>query len=168
MRFAPAAAALSVLVAISSSVTYSQPRDELSPGAAALVEQGRAAVANGDIDAALDAYEAALVLSPGNVSILVNLAEATRLNGLQGKALHYYRDALAADPRNLAALAGEGAALAEKGALQKAQQSLARLKSICGNECEATQRLAAVIEKAPATRMVAADMVTPEPIVSDN
>ncbi|MEZ5744462.1 MAG: tetratricopeptide repeat protein [Sphingomonadaceae bacterium] len=168
MRFAPAAIALSALVAISSSATYSAPREELAPGAAALMAQGRAAMAAGNVDGALDAYEAALVLSPGNVSVLLNIADATRRNGMQGKALHYYREALESDPRNLAAIAGEGAALAEKGAVQKAEQNLARLKGMCGNDCDATRELAAVIAKAPTTRMVAADMVKPEPVVSDN
>jgi len=168
MRFTPAALALSLLVATTSSVTYSAPREVLGPRAAALVAEGRAAQASGQVNAAIDAYEAALVLEPGSVSILLNLAEASRQHGMQGKAIRYYRNALDSDPRNLAAIAGEGAALAEKGALEKARRNLARLKGICGLDCSATQQLAAVIDKGPAPQMVRADSLKPEPVVSEN
>lgn len=169
MRFAPAAIALSILVGVSSSVTYSAAQsDELSPRAAQLVTQGHAALAAGNIDAATDAYEAALVVQPGNPVILVNMAEAARRQGMQGKALHYYREALEGDPRNLVAIAGEGAALAEKGAVSKAERNLARLRAMCGNNCAATRQLAAALASEPAQRMVRAEAVTPEPVVSEN
>jgi len=168
MRFTPAALALSVLFAISSSVTLSAPREDLDPNAAALVAQGRAAQMAGRINEAIDAYESALVIQPGSVAVLLNLAAATRLQGMQGKALHYYRQALDNDPRNLDAIAGEGAALAEKGAIGKARRNLARLKGMCGLDCEATRQLAAVIDKGPAPRVVRADAIKPEPVVSEN
>lgn len=168
MRFTPAALALSALAAVTSSMTYSAPRENLDPRAAALVAQGRAAQAAGNVNEAIDAFEAALVVQPGSVAILLNMAGATRLQGMQGKALHYYREALESDPRNLAAIAGEGAALAEKGAVEKARRNLARLKGMCGIDCEATRQLAAVIDKGPAPRVVRADAVKPEPVVSEN
>ena len=168
MRFAPAALALSLLAAVTSSVTFSETVAEVRPDVAALLADGRALVAQGSYDEAIDAYEAALVLQPGNVPVLLNLAEATRFQGMQGKALHYYREALESDPRNLAAIAGEGTALAEKGALAKAERNLARLKGMCGTDCDATRKLAAAIASGAAPRMVAAEMVTPEPVISEN
>jgi len=168
MRFTPAALALSALAVVTSSMSHSAPREDLDPRAAALVAQGRAAQAAGNVNGALDAYEAALVVQPGSVAILLNIAGATRLQGMQGKALHYYREALESDPRNLAAIAGEGAALAEKGAVQKARRNLARLKGMCGLDCAATRQLAAVIEKGPAPRVVRAETIKPEPVVSEN
>jgi Flp pilus assembly protein TadD len=99
---------------------------------------------------------------------LLSLAEATRRQGLQGKALHYYRIALTSDPRNLTAIAGEGMALAEKGATEKANRNLARLQTLCGKSCTETETLAAAIAKGPAPRMVTADAGAPKSVVSEN
>jgi hypothetical protein len=65
----------------------------------------------------------------------MDLAEVARREAMPGKALHYYRAVLERDPSNLEALAGEGQALAQKGALDKAKRNLARLQSICGDGC---------------------------------
>ncbi|GFM31128.1 MULTISPECIES: tetratricopeptide repeat protein [unclassified Novosphingobium] len=168
MRYTPAAIALSLLVAVSSSAILSEPSEALDPRAAKLMSEGRNAVSTGKLQAAIDAYEAALTVEPGNVSVLVALADATRRTGMQGKAVHYYRMVLDSDPRNLDALAGEGVALAEKGATEKASRNLARLETLCGNSCAATEKLAAAIAKGPSPRMVTAEAVTPKPIVSEN
>jgi len=168
MRYTPVAVALSLLAAVSSSIGYSQVSAPLDPRAVALIGQGRSAAAAGNLDAAIDAYEAALTVEPGAVPVLLALADATRRQGLQGKALHYYRVALAADPRNLDAIAGEGVALAEKGAADKAGRNLARLQTLCGKDCSETQQLAAAIAKGPSPRVVTAEAVTPKPVVSEN
>jgi tetratricopeptide (TPR) repeat protein len=168
MRYTPVALALSLLAGVTASVGYSAPSDQLSPRAAALLSQGRADLAAGRTDAAVDAFEAALVVQPGSVSVLVNLAEATRRQGMQGKAIHYYREALETDPQSLPAISGEGAALAEKGAVEKARRNLARLKGLCGDSCDATRELAAAIAKGPAPRVVTAEAVKPAPVVSEN
>ena len=133
-----------------------------------MLKQGRIELRAGRVNEAVDAFEAALVRQPGSVTVLIRLAEATRESGLQGKALHYYREALEADPRNLMAIAGEGAALVEKGAVEKARRNLARLEGICGSDCDETRQLASVISRGPAKQIVTAEAVTPEPEVSEN
>lgn len=168
MRYTPAALALSLLAAVTASAGYSAPPEQLREPAAALLAQGRSALVAGKVDDAVGAFEAALVSQPGSVTVLLNLAEATRRNGMQGKALHYYREALQSDPQNLAAIAGEGAALVEKGAVEKARRNLAQLKRLCGENCDATRQLAAVIAKGNTPRVVTAEAVTPQPVVSDN
>lgn len=168
MRYTPVALALSLLVAVTSSASFSTPPTPLDPRASALLEQGRAALATGRVNDAVDAYEAALTVQPGSIVILLDLAEATRRQGMQGKALHYYREALKEEPGNLLAISGEGAALAEKGALEKARRNLARLEGLCGSNCEATRKLSAAIAKGPAPRVVSAEAVKPEPVVSEN
>ncbi len=168
MRFAPAALALSLLAGVTSSMAWSESGEELSPRAAQLVAEGQARLARGDQNGAIDAYEAALVVQPGNSYVLVNLAEATRAQGMQGKALHFYRSALVTDPRNVKAISGEGAALAEKGALAKARRNLAQLESLCGADCDATRQLAAVLDKEPARHVVHAEAIKPQPTVSEN
>jgi Flp pilus assembly protein TadD len=166
MRYTPAALALSLVVAVSSSALLSAPSEALDPRAAALLEQGRGAMAAGRNDEAISAFEAALTVQPGNVQVLVDLAAATRRTGLQGRAIHYYRQALDADPRNLSAIAGEGAALAEKGATEKANRNLARLKGLCGADCTEVRQLATVIARGPLPKVATAS-VTPHP-VSEN
>jgi tetratricopeptide (TPR) repeat protein len=168
MRYTPAALALSLLAAVTSSVSFSAPAQPLDPRASALLAQGRAELAAGRVNEAVDAYEAALAVQPGNTAVLLSLAEATRRQGMQGKALHYYREALQSEPGNLMALSGEGAALAEKGAIEKARRNLARLEGLCGENCDATRKLAAAIAKGPAPRVVSAEAVKPAPVVSEN
>jgi tetratricopeptide (TPR) repeat protein len=169
MRFTPAALALSLLAGVTSSVAWSSSVEQaLTPRASQLVAQGDARSKAGDANGAVDAYEAALVAQPGHSRILISLADATRAQGMQGKALHYYRAALVEDPRNVMAIAGEGAALAEKGAIEKAKRNLAQLEGLCGADCEATRKLAAVLQAQPTTRVVQAEAIKPSPIISEN
>jgi len=159
MRFAPVSLALSLVLAISASVGHSAPGEVLDPRAVTLEGAGRTALATGDVDKATDAFEAALAVQPGSGLITLDLAEAARRQGMQGKALHYYRRVLANDPQNIDAIAGEGEALAEKGAVDKARTNLARLETLCGAGCSAAQRLNAAIAKGPTTKVVSAENV---------
>lgn len=155
MRFAPAAAALSLCLAITASVTMAGPRSTPDPRAAALLAQGQAALEAGETQAAIDAFEAALAVDPGFTPIFIDLAEAARRQGLQGKAIRYYRDALEREPSNFAAISGEGAALAEKGAVEKAKRNLAKLESLCGAACPETLALQSTIARGPLPRLAA-------------
>ncbi len=168
MRFTPAALALSLLAAVTASVGQSAPPQPLNPRAAALVAEGRQALAAGDANAAIDAYEAAFAVQPGHVAILLNLAEATRKQGMQGKALRYYREALEREPENLYAISGEGMALVEKGAVERARRNLARLQQLCGGNCPAARDLAAAIDKGPAKPVLTAEAVQAKPVVTQN
>ncbi len=168
MRFAPVALALSLLAGVTASAGFTSPPAPMDPRASALVTQGRTALAAGQTDAAIDAFEAALSIQPGSVVIYLDLAEASRKQGLQGKALHYYREALERDPQNLMAISGEGAAMVEKGALEKARRNLVRLQGMCGESCDATRQLAAAIAKGPAPKVVTAETVKPDPVVTTN
>jgi len=168
MRFAPAGLALSLAFALTASMSFSAPPQALDPRAAALIAQGNGALAAGNADGAIDAYEAALAIQPGSTSVTLALAEATRRQGLQGKALHYYREALERDPTNLTAIAGEGAALVEKGAVEKARRNLARLKSLCGEKCAETAGLATLIARgAQSERVASAEAAKPSPVVAN-
>lgn len=168
MRYTPAALALAMLVAVTSSVGQGKAPAPLDPRAAALVQQGRAALTAGNVDGAIDAYESALVVQPGHVAIYLNLAEATRKQGMQGKALRYYRQALTLEPDNQYAIAGEGMALVEKGAVEKARRNLSRLNQLCGETCAPARDLAAAIAAGPVPKVVTADQIKAEPVVVEN
>ena len=167
MRYAPAALALSLVVAVTASAgmgAASQP----DPRAAALVAQGKSQLAAGEPAAAVDSFEAALAIDPGYTAVYLELGEAARAQGLQGKAIRYYRDALERDPQNLAALSGEGEAMLEKGAIEKAKRNLARLQSLCGDDCSEARQLAMAIESHPRQAILTAEAVKPDPVVSQN
>ncbi len=167
MRFAPAAAALSLALAITASVGQAAPLTP-DPRAAALIADGDAALTADEPQNAIDAFEAALAVDPAYTPILLRLAEAARREGLQGKAIRYYRETLERDPKNYAALSGEGAALLEKGAVERARLSLDKLQSLCGTTCPETQSLAAALAAGPQPRVLTAEAVMPDASVSQN
>ena len=162
MRYAPAAAALSLAFALSASIGLAGPR-QAAPRAATLIAQGEAAMRAGDTQAAVDAFEAALAVDPGHTDTLLHLAAAARASGMQGKAIRYYREAQEREPKNIDALAGEGAALAEKGALAKAKEKLAQVEKACGKApCASAQSLSAAIARGPAIRIQTAEAAIPD------
>ncbi len=168
MRYTPVALALSLLAAVTGSMGSARVSETIDPRAQALLADGRAQLARGESDAATDSFEAALAVDPGYVETYLALGDAARKAGLQGKAIHYYRDALNRDPNNLAAMAGEGGAMAEKGALEKARGTLSRLEGLCGKACPESQQLAAAIARGPGPRVVSAEAVKPKPVVEAN
>jgi len=165
MRFAAPAAALAAVLAVTASVGAGAER-VTDPRAAALVAEGRAALNAGKSGEAIDAFEAALAIDPGATGVFLELAEVARRDGLQGKAIRYYREALAREPDNLAALSGEGAAMVEKGAVEKARRNLAKLTTMCGDKCPETRQLAAAIAKGPQARVLTAEAVLPDTVVT--
>ena len=168
MRFTAPALALSLAVAVTASVGVSAERQP-DPRAAALVAQGKGHLAAGQVQAAIDSFEAALAVDPGYTAVYLELGEAARHEGLQGQAIHYYREALERDPKNLAAITGEGEAMLEKGAVEKAKRDLAQLQSLCGGNCSEAKQLAAAIQAGPPKPPVlTADAVSPDPVVTQN
>lgn len=168
MRFMSAAFALSLAAALTSSVGYGADR-EADPRAVALQAEGKAELAAGDVLAAIDSFEAALAVDPAHTEIYLDLAEAARRQELQGKAIHYYREALKRDPGNFAAISGEGEALLEKGAIEKARRNLARLETLCGGGCTETRQLASALERGVIEAPVlTAEAIKPSTVVTQN
>ena len=167
MRYYPAALALSLLVGVTASVGVAEPA-QLDSRAADLVAQGRASMAAGNVQGAIGAFESALAIDPGQPQIYLDLAGAARREGLQGKAIHYYRQVQSLQPGNLSAISGEGEALVEKGAVEKAKRNLTKLESMCGDNCAQTKDLAAAIAKGPVPKVLTAEAVAPAPSVTQN
>ena len=167
MRFAAFAITASLALAVTSSIAPAQD-PVASPRAAMLIAEGEAALAAGEPQRAIDFFEAALVVDPAYTPLFLDLGKAARAEGLQGKAITYYREALRRDPTNFAALAGEGAALMEKGAVEKAREKLAQLERQCGASCDATQALAKTIAQGPQTPVLRAEALMPDAEISQN
>ncbi|MDT0574882.1 hypothetical protein RM533_01640 [Croceicoccus sp. F390] len=158
MRYTPLALAICMFVAVGASTSIGRADAPADPRVERLLTDGRATLAQGDVAAAVDRFEAALALAPGYAVTYIDLAATARANGLQGRAIRYYRQALMLDPANLDALAGEGAALAEKGALAKAEQNLVTLRSLCGADCAEAGALAAAIALGPVNNVQSAQV----------
>lgn len=166
MRYYPAGIGLAIVLALTSSVTHANKTDYVPDARSeALIAEGAEAERNGDLMLAIDLYEAALAVDPANADAYLALAHAARAQGLQGKAISYYREVLTMTPDSLGALSGEGEALVERGALEKARRNLAKLQDLCGKRCPETRRLAAALDKGPPAKVLSAEAVTPQPVV---
>jgi Tfp pilus assembly protein PilF len=122
--------------------------DVLKPVSVRMAEEGKAALARGDANAAIDAFEAALASDPKNVAAFNGMAQAYEKLGLPGKAVKFYREALVLNPSDIAALEGQGKALIARGATARAQVNLARIKAVCKTDCAAADRLQVAINAA--------------------
>lgn len=168
MRFTLPTLALGLATLVHGSAGQTAAAPPLSAPAAALDAAGGRALATGNAADAIDDFEAALAWQPGNDRLLLDLAVAARAQGMQGKALHYYRLVLAHSPNDEDALAGEGETLAEQGALAKARGRLAQLQGLCGADCPATRKLALAIDRAAARPVVTAEAIKPTTQTSAN
>ena len=170
MRFSPLAIALSLTLATVSSTVHGQRRDDdIDPQSIALVEAGRAALAEGDNERAANLVETGLAVDPRNRDGFVALAEIAEARGLPGLAIRYYREALTIDPNDLAALEGQGQVLVRRGAVERAQRNLTRIEALCETRCEEASTLAAAIEAGPpAAQMAAQRNSAPVPDAEEN
>lgn len=160
------AAAGLMLLSLSTSLMAQRPDADINPRSVALVAQGEAARAGGQLDAATDAFETALVVDPRNRQAFLALAQVAMTRELPGKAIRYYREALLLDPNDIKALRGQGEAMVAKGALERAKENLARVRTLCGGDCPDAAQLSAVIAKGPpptATAAAQAQAPAPQP-----
>lgn len=157
MRLVPLALAGALgAVALSAAVLAQKPDAQVDPRSVAILEQARTAQRAGNLDQANDLLESALAVDPKNRAAYLALADIAKAEGLPGKAIRFYREALELEPNDLAALAGQGDALIQKGAVTKARENLAKLKRLCTGACPEEARLAAAIEKGPPPAVMSA------------
>ncbi len=150
MRITLPAIGLALALAMVSSVGHSQHASgAIDARSVALVAQARADVTAGKLDAANDALETALAVDPRNRGAFLLMAEVASRQGLPGKAIRLYRESLLIEPNDVIALAGQGEAMVQKGAVTKARENLARIRTLCVGACPDGARLAATIDKGP-------------------
>jgi Tfp pilus assembly protein PilF len=164
MRFYPAALVLALGLATLSSSSIGQRRDDqIDPRSLALLHQGDALRAQGNLSGAEDLLESALAIDPRNRAAYVALGHVARDQKLPGKAVRFYRDALALDPNDVVALAGQGEAMVQKGAVERARVNLARINQLCKTACASSTELSAAIAKGPPAEVVTAQATTKVP-----
>ena len=93
----------------------------------------------------------------------IGMAEVARAQGLQGKAIRLYKEALLLDPTDIVALSGQGEAMVEKGAVARAKEVLAEAQKLCKADCAPVTRLSAAIQKGPPVVALTAKDTIPAP-----
>ena len=162
MRFTPIALSVAIALATLASAGQGQrPDDQIDPRSIALTEQAQAHVAAGRHNEARDLLETALAVDPRNRSAFMALARVALAQRLPGKAIGYYAAALRIEPNDVAALAGQGEAYVQRGAVDRARANLERVRALCGANCAQAATLAAVIQRGPPAEVVAAQSPAP-------
>jgi tetratricopeptide (TPR) repeat protein len=157
MRLTPIVLTLAIAAATLASAGQSQrPDDQVDPRSTALVQQAQAQSAAGRYDEANDLLETALAVDPGNRAAYIALGHVAQAQRLPGKAVRYYADALRMEPNDVNALAGQGEAYVQRGAVERARRNLARVQTLCRQPCPQAQQLAAVIQRGPPAEVLAA------------
>lgn len=157
MRFTPAAILLASALALSASSTMGKKTPDAGVSAAAKpwADHGARALDAGDLEAARNAYETALLLSPGDPRIYFALGRIARAQKMPGRAIKYFADVRRLDPDNQTALLQEGLAMMDKGAIESARQTLAELQALCKANCAITEPLVSAIAAGPPKYMTA-------------
>ena len=167
MRFTPAALAAALLLATVSSTTLSAPAvAPISPASRAMQAEGERLEAVGSLSDAIGYLETALAADPRNAGAYIALGRIARAQQLPGKAIAYFRAAIALVPTSRAALLGSGQALADRGATDRAREQLTRLQALCGDQsCPEVGQLTAALGAAGERTALRTQDVVPRPVV---
>ena len=166
MRLTPIAVTGAIMLASLASAGWSQKADDqIDARSVALTQQAQALSAQARYQEATDLLETALAVDPRNRAAYIGLARAAQGLKLPGKAVKFYYEALQLEPNDLTALSGQGEALVQRGAVDRAKANLARVRSLCKGACPQATTLAAAIAKGPPPEVLAAqkpDTVAPQ------
>jgi len=141
--------------------------DTVAPLSLRWTATGQAALDRSQPAAAIDAFETALAVDPKNGHAFVGIAHAYVAEGLPGRAIKFYREALGLDPNDLAALEDQGKALVSRGAVDRAKANLVRIKTLCAGDCAPAKRLeVAIATPVPVAKTAAVEV--PKPVSAKN
>jgi Tfp pilus assembly protein PilF len=152
--FAPVLAASIAALAIAAPVSGQAPDDQIAPKSVQLQKQGESFLAAGKFDQAEDALEASLAVDPRNRWAFVQLARVAEKQQLFGKAVRMANKALLLEPNDPDAIAVQGEAMVELGAIARAQANLQKLQTICAKGCPQLSQLSAAITRGPTVASV--------------
>ena len=149
-------------VALASPVMSQRADDQIQPKSIQLQRDAKALTAAGKFEQAEDMLETALAVDPRNRSAFVDLARVAEKQHLYGKAIRMTSKALLLEPNDPDAIAVQGEAMVELGAIARAQANLQKLQSICGAKaCPQVAQLSAAITRGPTVASAKAP-VTPK------
>ena len=160
MRLTPIALSVALALATIGSAGHGQrPDDQIDAKSLEWLRQGQTLTAGGRFAEATDALETALAIDPRNRQAYVALARVAQGQKLPGKAIKLYAEALRMEPNDLGALAGQGEAMVQRGAVERAKRNLDRIRTLCKDPCPQATTLAGVIAKGPPIEAMAASRV---------
>ncbi len=169
MRLTPITLSVAFALATMASAGHGQrPDDQLDARSVALQQQGQALASAGKFNEATDTLETALAVDPRNRAAYIALARVAQGQKLPGKAIRLYAEALKLEPNDVNALAGQGEALVQRGAVERAKRNLEKLKTACSGTCPQVTTLAAVIAKGPPPEVRTAQAPTTAPAAEKN
>ncbi len=145
-RFLIAGCAATLLAA---PVGGQRPDNQINPVSVDLLRQGEAHLAAGRFKEADDALETALVADPRNRAAFIALAKVAQRQKLYGQAIRFTNKALALEPNDVDAIAVQGEAMVELGAVARARQNQAKLQKLCPGGCRQLASLSAAIMRGP-------------------
>lgn len=128
--------------------------DQIMPRSVELERQGKAMLAAGKFEDAENLLESALAIDPRNRFAYVDIARVAERQHLYGKAISMTNKALQLDPNDADAIAVQGDAMVELGAIARAQANLVKLQQICAKGCPQVAQLQAAISRGPSVASV--------------
>ena len=141
---AVAAAAL-----VTTSAVGQRPDDQLLPRSVELLKQGQAHLAAGRFVQADEALETSLAVDPRNRAAYNALARVAQRQKLFGQSIRFTKKALLLEPNDRDAIAIQGEAMVELGAVARAKENLAKLQKLCPSGCAQLTELSATISRGP-------------------
>ena len=159
MRLTPLVLCLGLAAsAVPVAVIGQRPDDQIAPQSVALMKQGETLLAQGKLIEADDALETSLAVDPKNRAAFNVMARVAIKQQLYGQAIRLTNRALALEPTDRDALAVQGEAMVELGALPRARENLVKLQKLCGTTgCPQVAVLSSAIARGPALAAVKTD-----------
>jgi Tfp pilus assembly protein PilF len=137
-------------MALAAPVASQRPDDQIAPKSLELQRQAKELMSAGKLEQAEDVLETALAVDPRNRSAFVDMARVAEKQHLFGKAIRMTNKALLMEPNDADAIAVQGEAMVELGAVPRAQANLQKLQQICGGKaCPQVAELSAAITRGP-------------------
>jgi Tfp pilus assembly protein PilF len=148
-------------VALAGPVSGQRSDDQINPKSVQLMHQAKTLMEAGKLDQAEDLLETALAVDPRNRWAFVEMARVAEKQQLFGKAIRMTSKALLLDPNDPDAIAVQGEAMVQLGAVVRAQANLQKLQQICAPKgCPQIAQLSTAITRGPS---VAAAKPVPTP-----
>jgi Tfp pilus assembly protein PilF len=150
MRLLPLLLIAGASLSVAATAAVGQrPDDQLVPRSVELLRQGQTQLAAGKFVEADEALETALAVDPRNRAAYNALAKVAQHEKLYGQAVRFTKKALALEPNDRDAIALQGEAMVEMGAVARARENLTLLQKLCPSGCTQLAELSAAITRGP-------------------
>ena len=137
-------------VALAAPVSGQRSDDQINPKSVQLMHQAEGLMAAGKLEQAEDLLETALAVDPRNRWAFVDMARVAEKQQLFGKAIRMTNKALQLEPNDPDAIAVQGEAMVQLGAVARAQANLQKLQQICAPKgCPQVAQLSSAITRGP-------------------